>query len=127
MLSLHDQDRFETRYEWLRPGQLRKRQAECPLVIFPLSPLEYHGPHMPIGMDPISAGYVAHACCQKLGRGVVRPTLFMGTERERDPATLKALGFSADEYVVGMDFPARQWNSHYVSEEVFAMAVAAEI
>ena len=111
MLKPHNDGGFETRYEWLRPGQLRARQTECPLVLFPLAPLEYHGPHMPMGTDPINAGCVAHACCKELRRGVVRPTMFLGTERERDPDTLESLGFKRDQYIVGMDFPARQWSS----------------
>ncbi len=117
---------FETRYEWLRPGQLRERQTECPLILFPLAPLEYHGPHLPLGTDPLNATFVAHACCKQLRRGVVRPTMFLGTERERDPEMLESLGFKRDQYIVGMDFPSRQWNSHYLSEEVFAIVVAAE-
>ena len=123
--GLASQD-FETRYEWLRPGQLNARRAQCPLVLFPLGPLEYHGPHLPLGTDPLSATFVAHECCRRLGKGVVLPTLFAGTERERDPDMLESLGFNRDDYVVGMDFPARQWNSHYLPEEVFALVVAAE-
>ena len=117
---------FETRYEWLRPGQLKVRQDACPLILFPLGPLEYHGPHLPLGTDPLSAGFVAHACCRRLGKGVVLPTMFAGTERERDPDMLESLGFERDDYVVGMDFPSRQWNSHYLPEEIFALIVAAE-
>ena len=117
---------FETRYEWLRPGQLNERKAQCPLILFPLGPLEYHGPHLPLGTDPLSATFVAHACCRRLGKGVVLPTMYVGTERERDPDMLESLGFNRDDYVVGMDFPSRQWNSHYLPEEVFALVVAAE-
>lgn len=118
---------FETRYEWMRPGQLRERQQACPLILFPLGPLEYHGPHMPLGTDPLSATFVAHACCRRLGKGVVLPTMYVGTERERDPEMLASLGFKRDDYVVGMDFPARLWNSHYLPEEIFGLIVAAEL
>jgi hypothetical protein len=31
---------FETRYEYLRPGQLIERRDVCPLVIVPVAPLE---------------------------------------------------------------------------------------
>lgn len=117
---------FETRYEWLRPGQLNARKEQCPLVLFPVGPLEYHGPHLPLGTDPLSAGFVAHECCRRLGKGVVLPTMFVGTERERDPEMLESLGFKRDDYVVGMDFPSRLWNSHYLPEEVFALIVASE-
>jgi len=118
---------FETRYEWLRPAQLIERKKECPLVIMPLGPLEYHGPHLPLGTDALNATAVAHACCRKLGKGVVMPTLFAGTERERDPQLVEALGFKPGSYIVGMDFPSRLWNSHYFPEEVFALMVAAEL
>ena len=53
---------FETRYEWLRPGQLRQRRDQCPLVFVPVGPLEYHGPHLPLGVDAINCTQVAHAC-----------------------------------------------------------------
>lgn len=118
---------FETRYEWLRPAQLNARKAACSLALFPLGPLEYHGPHLPLGTDPLNATFVAHECCRRLGKGVVLPTLYVGTERERDPDMLESLGFKRDDYIVGMDFPSRQWNSHYLPEETFALIVAAEV
>ena len=118
---------FETRYEYLRPAQLIERRKACPLVIVPVGPLEYHGPHLPIGVDAINCTRVAHACCRRLGRGVVLPTMFMGTERERPPEMLEALGFEPTSYVVGMDFPSRLWNSHYLPEEVFAIRLRAEL
>jgi creatinine amidohydrolase len=119
--------KFETRYEWLRPGQLVERRRQCPLVIVPVAPLEYHGPHMPVGTDPINCARVAHACCERLRKGVVLPTMMMGTERERGPAIVESLGFAPGQYVVGMDFPSRLWNSHYLPEEVFAIRLAAEL
>ncbi len=118
---------FETRYEWLRPGQLVARRNECPLIMVPVAPLEYHGPQLPLGTDGINAAQVAHACCRKLRKGVVLPTMFMGTERERGPAIVESLGFQPGTYIVGMDFPTRLWNSHYLPEEVFAIRLAAEL
>lgn len=118
---------FETRYEWLRPEQLKQRQQQCSLVILPVAPLEYHGPHLPIGVDALNASAVAHQCCKTMNKGVVMPTLYAGTERERDAQCLEALGFSIDDYVVGMDFPSRLWNSHYLPEEMFALLISAEL
>ena len=118
---------FETRYEWLCPDQLLARQKECSLIIFPLAPLEYHGPHMPLGVDAINATRVAHECCYRMKKSVVRPTLTVGTERERGPELLESLGFEKDAYIVGMDFPSRKWNSHYMREEIFAIVLAEEL
>ena len=53
--------------------------------------------------------------------------MMMGTERERGPAVVEALGLPPESYVVGMDFPGRLWNSHYLPEEVFAIRLAAEL
>ena len=121
------EESFETRYEWLRPAELRQRQEEYPLIFFPVAPLEYHGPHMPLGVDAINASRVAHEVCARMRMGVVRPILTIGTERERDPEMVQWLGFQPEDYIVGMDFPTRQWNSHYHPEEVFATMLAAEL
>lgn len=118
---------YETRYEWLRPAQLIERRSACPLVFVPVGPLEYHGPHLPVGVDAINCARVAHACCRRLRKGVVLPTMMMGTERERTPQQIESLGFPAGTYVVGMDFPSRLWNSHYLPEEVFAIRLMAEL
>lgn len=45
----------EVRFEYLRPSQLNAEMKRCPLVFLPIGPLEYHGPHLPVGMDPINA------------------------------------------------------------------------
>jgi creatinine amidohydrolase len=124
---MSDLENFETRYEWLRPGQLIERRRECSLILVPVAPLEYHGPHLPVGTDPINCGRVAHAACGKLHKGVVLPTIMTGTERERDPAIVDSLGFAPGAHVIGMDFPSRLWNSHYVSEEVFGIRLASEL
>lgn len=117
----------EVRYEMLRPSQLREEFARCPLVFLPVAPLEYHGPHLPVGMDALNAGLCAQEACRRLGKGVVMPTLFMGTERERPPWMLEALGFGTDEWIVGMDFPTSTWKSHYYPEHLFGLVVASTI
>jgi len=46
----------------------------------------------PVGMDPLNAGLCAQEACRRLGKGVVMPTLYMGTERERPAWMLESLG-----------------------------------
>jgi len=113
---------MECRIAYLRPGQIRARLAECPAVYIPFGPLEWHGPHLPYGMDPLNAEAVALRACAKSG-GVVWGTQFWGTERERRPEQLRSLGFKPNEYVVGMDFPNHSLKSMYCPEEVFAIIV----
>ena len=121
------QNSFNTQYEWMRPEELIARRRQCPLIILPIGPLEYHGPHLPLGTDAINASRVAHAVCHRLGKGVVRPALTIGTEHKRPPELVESLGLEAGSYVVGMDFPSPSWNSHYLPEEVFAIVLAAEL
>jgi len=117
----------EVRFEMLRPAQLRAELARCPLVFLPVAPLEYHGPHLPVGMDPINATQCALEACRRLGKGVVMPTLYMGTERERPDWMLESLGFRKGDWVVGMDFPTATWSSHYYQEHLFGLMVASTL
>ncbi len=117
----------EVRFEMLRPASLREELARCPLVFLPVAPLEYHGPHLPVGMDPINATQCALEACRRLGKGVVMPALYMGTERERPDWMLESLGFRRDQWVIGMDFPTATWKSHYYQEHLFALVVAAHL
>jgi len=104
----------------MRPDEVIAAQAAKSIAYLPVGPLEWHGPHLPLGTDPLQAETVALALAEQIG-GVVHPTLFWGTERERDPETLRNLGFRGDEWIVGMDFPSMALRSFYVPEEQFAL------
>jgi len=110
------------RLELLRPDEICDEMRRCPAVYVPLGPLEWHGPHLPYGTDPLIASELALRLAERLG-GLVHPCVFLGTERERDPETLKRLGFRGDEWIVGMDFPANPLPSVYLHEEAFAVIV----
>jgi creatinine amidohydrolase len=112
--------------ELLRPEEILDEMRRCPVAYLPLGPLEWHGPHLPYGTDPLIASELAARVADRLG-GIVHPCLFLGTERERDPATLKNLGFAGDEWIVGMDFPANSLPSLYLPEEVLAILVRHQI
>lgn len=107
----------EVRLQWLRPAEVL---AHASIVYLPIGPLEWHGPHLPLGTDPLQAESLAMAVAQQVG-GVVHPTLYWGTEREREPKLLRDLGFNGDEWIVGMDFPGISLPSFYVPEEQFAL------
>jgi len=111
-------DKLEAQY--LRPDQIIAERERTSLVFLPIGPLEWHGPHLILGTDPLRAHVAALELAERLG-GIVMPTLYCGTERERRPDMLESIGFDRDEYVVGMDFPANALKSLYFKEEVFAV------
>lgn len=106
--------------QFLRPDEIIKEREENGIVYIPIGPLEWHGPHLPIGVDPLRAEYVAIELAKRIG-GIVLPTFYIGTERERSPEMLKNIGFKEDEYIIGMDFPENSLKSLYFKEEVFAV------
>ena len=112
----------ECRMEWLRPAEIVAEMRERPLVFMPVGPLEWHGPHLPLGTDALDAQAVALRVAQQIG-GVVLPTLFCGTDRERSPEQLGYLGFEREQWIVGMDFPANTLQSLYFREEYVALLV----
>lgn len=114
------------RLEQMRPQEIADELGERSVVYLPIGPLEWHGPHLPYGVDPLIAWEVALRVADRLG-GIVHPCLFLGTERERDPATLTNLGFAGSEWIVGMDFPANTLPSAYLPEEVLAVAIRHQI
>jgi len=116
----------EIRLSHLRPAEVRQRLAACPVMYLPLGPLEWHGPHMPLGTDPLNAENVSLGVCRRIG-GIVWPTQFWGTERERSPKQLRALGFEEDQYVVGMDFPRNTLPSAYCPEEILALLLREDL
>ncbi len=112
----------EVRISLLRPEEVLERLRECPVVFIPVGPLEWHGPHLPLGTDALNAEHVSTEVCRAFG-GLLWPTLFWGTERERDPSCLESLGFPPDSYIVGMDFPCNTLPSAYCHEEIFAVII----
>ena len=109
------------RFELLRPGELLEEMKRFSVAYLPVGPLEWHGPHMPFGTDPLDAQAVATGIAEKIG-GVVFPTLFCGTEAARSPEILHRMGFEQDDlYVVGMDVPNNTVKSCYFPEEVFGV------
>ena len=109
--------------EYLRPGEIMAEKERFSVVYLPIGPLEWHGPAMPYGTDPLMAQELARAAARITG-GVVMPTLFVGTERERPSYILEAKGFEdPNQYVVGMDVPNNCMKSFYAREDMFALIV----
>lgn len=109
-------------YEFLRPNEIIEEKKRFSVVYLPIGPLEWHGPHLALGMDPLNAAAISKKVAGNIG-GVVMPVFYWGTERERDPKMLKNIGFDGDEWIIGMDFPANSIPSFYAKEDVFGLMV----
>ena len=108
--------------QYLRPDQILAIIQEKPIAYWPLGLVEWHGPHLPFGVDAFNAEAVAIRAANE-GGGLVFPTTYLGTEREREPQLLDWLGFTDDNWIVGMDFPANALPSMYAREDIFAITV----
>src|SRR5579864_1098202 len=110
----------------MTPGEILEARKRCPAALVPIGPLEWHGPHLPVGTDALHAYVVAERAAQELG-AVVLPALFAGTETVRPPGRvpqgLANLGFDDSERIVGMDFPSNSMRSLYFEESVFGLTV----
>ena len=112
----------EIRYELLRPQEIVAARARAPIVYVPLGPMEWHGPHMAVGMDMLHAHTMALEAARKVG-GVVLPPLPLGTESYTDEERLRHRGFGGTERVYGMDYPGFALPSLYIEESAFGLIV----
>jgi len=71
----------QNRAELLSYGQIQARIDESPIAYIPLGAIEFHGPHLPIGLD----GLIAHSLCLASAAetgGIVLPVIYHGTGGE---------------------------------------------
>jgi creatinine amidohydrolase len=111
---------------FLFPDEVAAMRSTTGLVILPLAPIEWHGPHLAMGCDPLLAHGFARRLALELSSPYF-PPLYVGTERERRPETLASLGFDTTDYIEGMDFPANSVQSAYLKEEVFSTIVRGTV
>ena len=115
----------EVRYELLRPQQIIAARDKFPVVYLPLGPMEWHGPHLPFGVDMLHAYTVAIETAKSIG-GVVLPPLPLGTESILEPDRVIDRGFKGKERIEGMDFPDLALPSLYIVESSF-MTIVREL
>ena len=87
--------------QFLRPAEIQAEIENRPVAYWPLGLIEWHGPHLPFGVDAINAEAVAIRAAEQ-GSGLVMPVTYFGTERERPADVLDWLGLEQDDYVEGL-------------------------
>jgi len=66
------------RYEEMFPQQFLQAVEEMPVFIIPTGLLEWHGDHLPLGLDALKAHAVCLRIAEKLGGGIVLPPNYFG-------------------------------------------------
>lgn len=110
-------------YELMRPGEVVEARQRVPVAFVPFGPLEWHGPHLPLGTDGLHAHHVAVRAAQTVG-GVVLPAVFAGADSLQGQDTslgLDHVGLPATERVMGMDYPGNPVKSTYVDESIVGL------
>ena len=116
------QNTSKYKFEELLPDEICAMTKSASIAFLPVGSMEWHGPHMSMGMDTAHAYAVALGLAQSMG-GAVMPPLYIGTEQPRSPETLRRIGFTGEESITGMDFPANTVKSMYWPEGLFTAII----
>ena len=117
----------EIRFEYLRPRQILEAMKEKSIVYLPVSPIEWHGLHNPVGVDGFHAYESALEAARRIG-GVVMPPIYAGQGGRMREETLRNLGFE-EPYpkVNGIDVPANLVPSMYWDEDISRLMIKEQI
>lgn len=79
-----------------------RRDSRASVAYLPLGSLEFHGPHLPIGLDALTASGICLAAAERAG-GVVLPPMHqaLGGEHTRYPWTLMSRSADPIEALLG--------------------------
>ena len=67
-----------TAYEFVRPARVRQVLEETPIAFLPVGCVEYHGPHLPLGVDMLTTDAMCHRTAAITG-GLVLPPLWLAS------------------------------------------------
>ncbi len=70
--------KHEVRYELMYPGEFAEAVARCPVAYVPMGLLEWHGEHLPLGVDGLKSHALCVAVAGAVGGGVVLPPFYVG-------------------------------------------------
>jgi creatinine amidohydrolase len=121
------------RYFELRPAELAAIRSQKPVIYLPWGALEWHGPHLPLGIDGIMAEAVASRSIRRTG-GVLMPTSWWPTITLSHADSLNASGAMLSETLDSLlsQLAAAGWrvvvltSGHYGHAHELTMIAAAE-
>lgn len=121
------------RYFELRPADLAAIREQASVAYLPWGALEWHGPHLPLGLDGIVAEAVAGRAIRRTG-GVLMPTTWWPAAPLPHPDSLAATGRALPDLLDGIfaQLAAAGWrvavvvSGHQGGAHELAMIEAAE-
>jgi len=66
------------KYEEMTPNEFLKAVKSMPVFFVPTGLLEWHGEHLPLGLDSLKAYSLCMQTAEKLGGGIVLPPNYYG-------------------------------------------------
>jgi len=66
------------RYEFMYPSEFAEAVEDCPVAYVPMGLLEWHGEHLPLGVDGLKSHGMCLAVARAVGGGVVLPPFYVG-------------------------------------------------
>ena len=125
---------IDRRFETMTPGELESAVAEKPLAWLPIGTLEWHGRHLPVGLDALKA----HSLCLRFAAragGVVLPPDYFSILGMNFPWTFK---YSPDILARSVFTTLRKLDrsgframivitGHYPQEQVLLLMAVAEM
>jgi len=66
----------EIRFERMRPGELESIVGCCPIAWMPMGTIEWHGRHLPVGLDALKAHRLCLRAAKNAGGAVLPPDYF---------------------------------------------------
>lgn len=117
-------DGGEVRWDRLKPRALAARLSTRNIAWWPLGTLEWHGHHLPLGVDALISEALMTRCARRYG-GVVLPPIHLGPDRSELRDGEQLIGMDYDETTV----PARRLpgNAYWVTEALFDQLVDAQL
>ncbi|NUP89946.1 MAG: creatininase family protein [Candidatus Sumerlaeia bacterium] len=64
--------------DWMSPQEYREAIAHLPVALVPWGAFEWHGPHLPLGLDGLKPHLLSLRIAGALGGGVVFPPIYAG-------------------------------------------------
>ena len=111
----------EVRLQWLRPDEVVAERERVPIVYLPIGPLEWHGPHLPLGTDPLQAEHIALDLAQNASAAscIRRCTLARSANARRNYCATSAS--TATSGSSAWTFRRTRVPSFYYAEDAFAL------